>query len=83
MSTMILAGRVPVPSDQDLADLREKLTAETRRKLESKTPADQWQTIVGGMRQAIQQQIASGGGKSCPPPRSSPLLPLQCLATFL
>ncbi|MBN2474500.1 MAG: hypothetical protein JXB62_07820 [Pirellulales bacterium] len=47
-----------LPSDEDLAELRSKLSEETRLRLESKSPEEQRQTITGWIRYATRQRFS-------------------------
>jgi hypothetical protein len=45
----------PMMTNDDLARLREKLSPETRKELEDKTPVEQWRLAAGWMRQGFRR----------------------------
>ena len=45
----------PMMTDKDLSRLREKLSPETRKQLEDKTPVEQWRLAAGWMRQGLRR----------------------------
>ncbi len=49
----------PLATDDDLKRLREQLTPETRKLLETKPAAEQWQLVAGWMRHAARQHAAT------------------------
>jgi hypothetical protein len=63
--------RPPGMTDEDLARLRNRLSDKTRRLLESKSPDEQWATIVGWLRQAFHDESwRPGSHKMRLPPES-------------
>jgi len=61
-------GKPPRPDDDDLADLRSKLSAATRKRLEGKPSAEQWRTIAGWIHQVLRHQSAARRLKGPLPP---------------
>jgi hypothetical protein len=52
-------GKVPVPAEAELAELRAKLSPETRRRLESQPPEQQWRTLSSLVPLFALQQYAA------------------------
>jgi hypothetical protein len=52
-------AKVPPPSPDDLADLRSRLSPDTRRRLEERSPAEQWRTISSVVPLFVLQQYAA------------------------
>ncbi len=69
-------GSLPIP-EQDLVDLRSKLSPATRRNLESLPTAEQWQIVVGWVRQLARHQVT---GRR--PGRSAPSMSEEKLTHF-
>ena len=61
-------GKVPPPNEQDLAELRGKLSDSARKQLESKSPKQQWQTIGNWIRQASRRRFSGRHFKGPLPP---------------
>jgi len=61
-------GKAPPGSPKELADLRAKLSAETRKRLESSSPEEQWR-MIRGMTGAylFHQYWVRGGAQAAPP----------------
>ncbi len=53
------AAKVPPPSPDDLADLRSRLSPDTRRRLAERSPAEQWRTISSVVPLFVLQQYAA------------------------
>jgi hypothetical protein len=64
IAMLALNARPGMIKDQDLAELRSYLTAETRQRLEAKPAAEQLQIVGDSLRQAFHQQLANAGSKS-------------------
>ncbi len=52
-------AKVPPPSAADLADLRWRLSADTRRRLEERPPAEQWRIVSSVVPLFVLQQYAA------------------------
>jgi len=56
-------GKLPQPDASELNRLRQSLSAEARARLQPLPAAEQWQMVLGWVRQAAVRQALGGGGK--------------------
>jgi len=70
-------GGIPPLDEKQLAEMRSKLTPETRRRLEQMSPAEQWQTVAGWIREEVRRRFTSRGHSGL-----VPLMDDEALAEF-